>query len=409
MKMFICGKYYFKLMDIWFPLILVLFILLLPACSQTTVHITSSRFDGNKLSLITRWPAATDFDIRILDIEKSKFVERNKIQGVEINSDTKVFNENNKILLSLCKSSDRYKLPKISTLYELKTDGTTTELGKFYGDIVGQDDDYFYTIEHTKFIDESGRYSGILELIPYRYDKYLKEKIDGHFSDRLDLVITSINEDINYYWFTCRYRPVKIGNNKVKVCIVRKSKENGQNKYFEYGSNIYIESTFVDKENFWIFDSQKIIRFSKETTIFDEVFRPEYLSPIPSQTSAHSENFFWVYNSRDFDSLYKFDNVAFEKLKSRFREQRLLRPEIDLRTISDIKYHTPFHYDGKYFWIFAGNGSNKINIHSIIRVDKNNITGYVEYPFKPNAYEAVMTPIYGIRDFSGLILMWIFK
>ena len=409
MKISIWRKYCRKSLANCFSLMLAFFTLLLPACSQTTVHIMSTRFDGNKLSLITRWPAATDFDIRILDIDKSKFIERYKIQGIEINADTKVFHEGNKTMLTECKSADRYKLPKISTLYELNNDGTTTVLGKFYGDIVGQDDDYFYTIEHTKFIDESGKYAGILELIPYRYDKHLKKKIDGHFSERMDLVIMSINKDVNQYWFTCRHRPVKLGNYRAKVAIVCKSQGNGLTNYYEYDKDVFSEFTFVDKNSFWIFDSIRIIRFSKEKTEFDEVFRPDYIIPIPSQITAPGDNFFWVYNSREFDSLYKFNDAAFEKLKNKLINQRVLTRDIDLRNINGIKYDTPFHYDGEHIWIFAGNGSNKINIHSIIRVNKANGMVYAEYPFKPYAYEAIMTPLYGIRDFAALLLMWIFK
>jgi len=316
-----------------------------------------------------------EWDIKVYDLNENKVI--NSIELPEKESAKQNFSVIAAIVdnCTLYMQAGPYEFVK-SHVYQFKA-GRVTELGVLspFIRIVAADGDYIYVTEKVsskKVIGEEYEYENWFR--GYRYDKQLNKRIEHHFDDHPELIVTDIWEDVDKYWYTGIINPY--GNYperfRGKAFLLSKDKRSGKSVLYKFGENEFSYSYYKglsitgDAESIWLLGMEdsnglftKLLKFSKNKGIIEKedpviklMKNGQTLFPLSIAVDLVKERpgnktteYLWFVSRGQGNevSVFRFDKDAFEL--TLFTSHREVPP------IESMGGYSPYLADESYIWM----------------------------------------------------------
>jgi hypothetical protein len=295
--------------------------------------------------------ATSTHDIRVFNSKNNRWESRLNIPTMVNPLMSNLISDNGNIIFSAWDINQGVK----KGVFAVDRDHNIKTLTNQEEALVSLDDKYYYFMTRSCI-------TGGCFFEAFRYDKNFTEQIKFHFDHNPNLLIRSICEDEQYYWYVCLHsndmKEHRQRGPNGRIVLLRKSKFDGEIKEYNFETKDLFEiNAVIDNGQVWIFAWDEnyqtdIIGFTKKEEKFrDKTFKSS-LIPFPNYKSKGKSKYLWAIE----DTYRSFVSNWVNKLY-RVDSETLEVTQIDLGLSKDFNFQllraVPFralYDDGEFLW-----------------------------------------------------------
>ncbi len=263
----------------------------------------------------------------------------------------------------------------------------------------GADQDFFYAVSTA---DKKG--NGVL-ISGIRYDKMLKGQMVNHFNENPNLVVISISEDADSYWYLCLERRVvgifsSIGELSGRMVLVKRSKGAKEYTQFDYTAEplrsvygagddkaIWVFATTDVKDGRGSYTDHAVIKFSKADQKFEKHPLPMPMIPFPHQWLVKESDHLWAlgYDNRIIRISKKDYTYVATAMPRHFRTYNSTNKTLVFLSTDDSLFVGAYDFKNKVY-----KGTTELPTPYVLRFSKSDMK-YEQILVKPTTQEALKT------------------